>query len=49
MLKIKDKDGKTKMVLRDEDEEPISIDELVLQEALHNKKKAQSQEKEDAN
>jgi len=30
MLRIVDKDSKTKFILRDEDEEPLSIDELVL-------------------
>jgi len=30
LLKIKDKDGRTKFVLRDDDDEPMSIDELVL-------------------
>lgn len=30
MLRIQDSEGKTKYVLRDEDEEPISIDELIL-------------------
>lgn len=40
MLKIKDKNGRTKFVLRDEDEEPVSIDELILAD--------QKQEKDDA-
>lgn len=48
MLKIKDKDGKTKLVLRDEDEEPISIDELIIREAVGDKDK-KKQEKSDAN
>ena len=30
MLRIQDKQGKTKFVWKDEDEEPISIDELIL-------------------
>ena len=30
MLKIQDKDGKTKFVLDDEDEVPRSIDDIVL-------------------
>ena len=33
MLKIKDSDGRTKYLLKDEDEEPISIDELVIRES----------------
>ena len=36
MLKFKDSKGKTKFVLRDLDTEPISIDELVLQDDLNN-------------
>ena len=32
MLKIKDKAGKLKFVLYDEDDEPISIDELILKD-----------------
>jgi hypothetical protein len=31
-LRIQDKDGKTKFVLRDEDEEPVSIDELIIKD-----------------
>jgi len=50
MLKIKDRDGKTKLVLRDEDEEPISIDELIIREAIGNKEQDKlKQEKGDAN
>jgi len=45
MLKIKDKSGKTKLVLRDEDDEPISIDELILRESA---KKQAVKETEDA-
>jgi len=30
MLRIKDQSGKTKYILRDEDEEPVEIEELVL-------------------
>lgn len=30
MLKIVDKDGKLKFQLRDDDEEPLSVDELIL-------------------
>lgn len=30
MLRIRDKSGKTKFVWSDEDEEPVSIDELIL-------------------
>jgi hypothetical protein len=32
LLKIVDKDGRTKYVLRDEDDEPLSIDELILRD-----------------
>ena len=49
MLKIKDKDGKTKLVLRDEDEEPISMDELILREITPRSKGKKKAEKEDAN
>lgn len=49
MLKIKDKDGKTKLVLRDEDEEPISMDELILREPKTRKKDKKKTESEDAN
>jgi len=50
MLKIKDKDGKTKLVLRDEDEEPVSIDELIIREAVNHKDNdKKTQEKGDAN
>ena len=30
MLRIQGKQGKTKFVWKDEDEEPVSIDELIL-------------------
>lgn len=46
MLKIKDKEGKLKFVLRDEDEEPLSIDEFILEDAIKSKKK--NKENEDA-
>lgn len=50
MLKIKDKDGKTKLVLRDEDDEPISIDELIIREAVKRQEQDnKKQEKGDAN
>ena len=48
MLKIKDKDGKTKFVLRDDDDEPLSIDELILRETVSKKDKRKT-ESEDAN
>jgi len=34
LLRIQDKTGKTKFVLRDEDEEPIAVDELVLNDDI---------------
>jgi hypothetical protein len=43
LLKIKDGQGKLKFVLRDEDEEPVSIDELILKDS---KKKEKPEEKE---
>ena len=49
MLKIKDKDGKTKFVLRDEDEEIISMDELILRELTPRSKDKKKAEKDDAN
>ena len=39
MLKIKDKNNKTKFILRDEDEEPLSIDELILKDKEKKEKK----------
>lgn len=39
MLKIKDKHGRTKFILRDDDEEPLSIDDLVLKESEQKEKK----------
>ena len=33
MLKIKDKSGKLKFILSDDAEEPVSIDEFILEEA----------------
>ena len=48
MLKIKDKDGKTKFILMDDDEECISIDELILRE-IKSKVDKKKTEKEDAN
>lgn len=38
MLKIVDKDGRTKFILKDEDEEPLSIDELILEDENKNEK-----------
>ena len=39
MLKIKDKDGNVKYVLLDDEEKPLSIDELVIREAKKKEKK----------
>lgn len=36
MLRIKDRDQKTKFILRDEDDEPIKVDELIIKEAKKN-------------
>ena len=47
MLKIKDKDGKTKFVLRDEDEEPISIDELIIRESQNKQQVTKEKENGD--
>ena len=33
MLKIKDKSGKLRFILSDDAEEPISVDELILEDA----------------
>lgn len=33
MLKIRDKSGKIRFIWKDDEEEPISIDELILDEA----------------
>lgn len=38
MLKIKDKKGRLKYVLRDEDEEPIGIDEVIIADAQKKEK-----------
>lgn len=46
MLKIKDKNGRTKFILRDEDEEPLSIDELILKESEQKKEKEDEQERD---
>lgn len=43
LLKIKDKSGRVKFVWRDCDEEPVSIDELILEEA---KKKEEEEDEE---
>ena len=48
MLKIKDKSGKTKFVWRDEEEEPISIDELIIRESKEKRKTQELQENGDA-
>lgn len=47
MLKIKGRDNKVKFVLRDEDEEPVSIDELILRDEKKKDKNKKDQEKKD--
>jgi hypothetical protein len=49
MLKIKDKEGKTKFVWKDDDEQPISIDELIIRESKEKKQPQEPQEKDNAN
>jgi hypothetical protein len=44
VLRIQDKDGRTKFILRDEDEEPISIDEFVLIESKRSKKEEEEED-----
>jgi hypothetical protein len=39
LLRIQDKEGKTKFVWKDEDDEPVNIDELILKAPLDNKPK----------
>ena len=40
MLKIKDKNGKVKYVLLDDEERPLSIDELIIRESKKEKNDA---------
>ena len=47
MLRVKDQKGKTAFVLRDEDEQPISIDQLVLNESQKPKQKEEVEEEEE--
>lgn len=37
MLRIVDKNGHTKFILNDEDEKPLSIDEIIIQETNQSK------------
>lgn len=46
MLRVKDRKGRTTFVLRDEDEQPISIDQLVLNDLQSSKEKKAKDEKE---
>ena len=39
MLKIKDKTGKLRFILNDEDDQPISIDEVIIQASKDKKVK----------
>ena len=45
MLKIVDNNNKVKYILRDEDEEPLSVDELILNDE---KNKDEGEENKDA-
>lgn len=45
LLRIKDSKGTTKFILRDDDEEPISIDELILNDKQPEPKKEKSDAK----
>ena len=49
LLKIKDKHGKVKFVLRDDDDEPISIDELILKDNKQRNSKRNGEEDADSN
>jgi hypothetical protein len=46
LLRIQDKSGRTKFVLRDEDEEPLSIDELVLNDQSPEEKEEDDHEQD---
>jgi hypothetical protein len=46
MLRILDKFNKLKFVLRDEDEEPVSIDELILRDKDERKTDADQDEQD---
>lgn len=47
MLKIKDKEGKLKWVLRDTDEEPLTVDEFILADAQDAAKRSNEQSKKE--
>jgi hypothetical protein len=44
LLRIQDTSGKTKFIWRDEDEEPVSIDELILEDQQREKEKKEKQD-----
>ena len=44
MLRIQDKTGKTRFILRDEDEEPVEVDELVLNDDTEDEEEGESDE-----
>ncbi len=46
MLRILDKNNKTKFILSDEAEEPVSIDDLVVKEATKEQQPAKPEPKE---
>lgn len=39
MLRIQDKEGRTKFILEDESDEPVSVDEMILQDTQNEKEK----------
>jgi len=47
LLKIKDATGRTKFILRDDDEAPVSIDELVLRDSSKKEEKEKEEKVED--
>lgn len=42
MLRIQDKTGKTKFILRDDDEEPVEVEELVLNDEIEEEGEGES-------
>ena len=49
MLRFKDKTGQVKMIIRDEDTQPVDIDKLVLEDIRKKKLEKEENEEQSAN